>query len=198
MLGKKIKALRCEKGLSQEELGDKLSVVRQTISKWEKGLSVPDSDMLVRIAEVLDTNVSQLVCEQIQNPINEKSKTNKPNVISIILIILGFPVWFSLCIALFFVIVALYAVLWCAVISLWAVFASLIACALGGLVAFAIFAANGNSLSGVAMLAASIICAGLSIFVFFGAKAAIKGTLLLTKKLVIYIKNYFAKKEAAS
>ena len=47
MLSENIKAVRKSKGLSQQELAVKLNVVRQTISKWEQGLSVPDSDMLI-------------------------------------------------------------------------------------------------------------------------------------------------------
>ena len=53
MLNENIKAIRKSKGLSQEELAIKLNVVRQTISKWENGLSVPDSDMLISISEAL-------------------------------------------------------------------------------------------------------------------------------------------------
>ena len=52
MLSENLKNLRKAKGLSQEELAIKLNVVRQTVSKWEKGLSVPDSEMLIRLAEV--------------------------------------------------------------------------------------------------------------------------------------------------
>lgn len=63
MLQDNIKNLRKRKGWSQEELAVKLNVVRQTISKWEKGLSVPDSEMLIRIAEALDTSVSVLLGE---------------------------------------------------------------------------------------------------------------------------------------
>lgn len=65
MLNENIKTLRKAKGLSQEELAIRLNVVRQTISKWERGLSVPDSEMLISIAEVLDTNVSTLLGESI-------------------------------------------------------------------------------------------------------------------------------------
>lgn len=61
MLNENIKAIRKSKGLSQEELAIKLSVVRQTISKWERGLSVPDSDMLIFLSEVLETPVSTLL-----------------------------------------------------------------------------------------------------------------------------------------
>ncbi len=63
MLNENIKKLRKSKGLSQEELALKLNVVRQTVSKWEKGLSVPDSEMLIKLAEELDTSVNNLLGE---------------------------------------------------------------------------------------------------------------------------------------
>ena len=68
MLNENIKAIRKSKGLSQEELAIKLHVVRQTISKWEQGLSVPDSNMLISISEVLETPVSTLLGETIAEP----------------------------------------------------------------------------------------------------------------------------------
>ena len=61
MLSENIKAMRKSKGLSQQELAIALNVVRQTISKWEQGLSVPDSDMLISLSEVLETPVSTLL-----------------------------------------------------------------------------------------------------------------------------------------
>ena len=65
MLNENIKAIRKSKGLSQQELAVKLNVVRQTISKWEQGLSVPDSDMLIAISEALETPVSTLIGETV-------------------------------------------------------------------------------------------------------------------------------------
>lgn len=65
MLNENIKIIRKSKGLSQEELAIKLNVVRQTISKWEKGLSVPDSNMLISISQVLETPVSTLLGETV-------------------------------------------------------------------------------------------------------------------------------------
>lgn len=73
MLQENIKLLRTQKGLSQEELAEKLSVVRQTVSKWEKGLSVPDSEMLIQLAEVFEVSVSELLGETMQ-PETEKSE----------------------------------------------------------------------------------------------------------------------------
>ena len=65
MLNENLKTIRKSKGLSQQELAVKLNVVRQTISKWEQGLSVPDSDMLISISEVLETPVSTLLGEKV-------------------------------------------------------------------------------------------------------------------------------------
>lgn len=61
MLGDNMKALRKQKGLTQEELAMKLNVVRQTVSKWEKCFSVPDADMLQKIADVLEADVTKLL-----------------------------------------------------------------------------------------------------------------------------------------
>lgn len=65
MLNENIKAFRKSKGLSQDELAVKLNVVRQTVSKWEQGLSVPDADMLISISEVFETPVSTLLGESV-------------------------------------------------------------------------------------------------------------------------------------
>ena len=74
MLNENIKIVRKSKGLSQEELAIKLNVVRQTISKWEKGLSVPDSELLISISEVLETPVSILLGETIVEPKSDDLK----------------------------------------------------------------------------------------------------------------------------
>ena len=65
MLNENIKAIRKSKGLSQQELAVKVNVVRQTISKWEQGLSVPDSDLLIALSEALETPVSTLLGETV-------------------------------------------------------------------------------------------------------------------------------------
>ncbi len=72
MLKDNLKTLRKNKGLSQEELSVKLNVVRQTISKWESGLSVPDAEMLISISEVFETPVSEILGENIE----EKEKND--------------------------------------------------------------------------------------------------------------------------
>lgn len=77
MLKDNLKTLRKNKGLSQEELSIKLNVVRQTISKWETGLSVPDAEMLVTISELFETPVSEILGESI-----EEKETNDLKIIS--------------------------------------------------------------------------------------------------------------------
>ena len=75
MLNENIKNLRKSKGLSQEELAIKLNVVRQTVSKWENGLSVPDSGILILLADELDTTVSVLLGEDVQENTPDDMKT---------------------------------------------------------------------------------------------------------------------------
>ena len=74
MFNENLKIIRKANGYTQEELAIKIHVVRQTISKWEKGLSVPDADMLSKLADVLEINVSELLGSEI------KEETNKNEV----------------------------------------------------------------------------------------------------------------------
>lgn len=66
MLGDNIKALRKSKGFTQEELAIRLHVVRQTVSKWERGLAVPDADTLQMLSDVLEADVSQLLGAELE------------------------------------------------------------------------------------------------------------------------------------
>ena len=68
MLGDNIAALRKQRGMTQQTLADALYVTRQTISKWEKNLSVPDADALVRLADALETTVQTLLGQQAAPP----------------------------------------------------------------------------------------------------------------------------------
>ena len=74
MLNENIRRIRKLKGLSQEELAIKLNVVRQTVSKWENGLSVPDSSMLIMLADELDTTVIELLGEPVAEPTTDGLK----------------------------------------------------------------------------------------------------------------------------
>ncbi|MEE1029293.1 MAG: helix-turn-helix transcriptional regulator [Agathobacter sp.] len=71
MFSENLKAIRKSKGYTQEELAIKINVVRQTVSKWEKGLSVPDADVLSKIADVLEVSVSELLGAEIKETQNK-------------------------------------------------------------------------------------------------------------------------------
>ena len=72
MLQENIRAFRQKKGMTQEELASRLHVVRQTVSKWEKGLSVPDAELLIRLAEGLEVSVAQLLGGEAETATEEK------------------------------------------------------------------------------------------------------------------------------
>lgn len=115
----------------------------------------------------------------------------------IALIAVGAPVWLPLIVAAFAVGLSLYAVLWSVIVSLWSVFASLVGCIVGGVASGVLFICLGNTAAGLAMLSAGLVCAGLSVFGFFGCKAATKSGVWLTKRIALGIKKLFIKKERA-
>ena len=184
-------------GLPQEDIEERLGFYSEMIEdQMEEGISEEEA---VSAVGAVDEIVAQVVA---QTPIariaKERIKSKRrPSAGQIVLLALGSPLWLSLVIAAFAVIFSLYISLWAIIISFWAVFSSLIGCGFGGVIAGIIFAGSGNVLSGIAMLAAGMICAGLSIFMFYGCKAATKGCLILTKKLAAWIRKCFLKKEGS-
>ncbi len=85
MLNENIKAIRTSKGLSQQDLALKLNVVRQTVSKWEQGLSVPDADLLIALSQALETPVSTLLGETVmESEVDEvKALSEKLEIINL-------------------------------------------------------------------------------------------------------------------
>ncbi len=128
---------------------------------------------------------------------SEKKLKRRISAWETILIVLGFPLWFTLLVSTFAVLFSLYVSLWAIVVSVWAVFVSVIACAFAGVLAGTGFAILNSTLSGVFLIGAGLVCAGLSIFIFFGCKAVTKGMVFLTKSILLAIKKGFTKKEAA-
>ena len=131
------------------------------------------------------------------NIANEKCNKRRIPAWETVLIVLGFPLGFSLLVAAFAVVFAIYICLWAIIIALWAVFVSVIACAFAGVLAGIGFVLFNNTVSGVFLISAGLVCTGLSIFIFFGCKAVTKGMALLTKSIILSIKKRFTKKEAA-
>lgn len=77
MLGNNIKTFRKNKGYSQETLAQELFVVRQTVSKWEKGQSVPDAEMIEKLADTLDVSVNDLLGKEIEKKEKEEQQDNE-------------------------------------------------------------------------------------------------------------------------
>ena len=184
-------------GLPKDDIEGRLAFYNEMIDdRMEEGLSEEEA---VSAVGSVDEIVAQVVAEiPLARVAKERIKPKRRmQAWEVVLLGLGSPIWLSLLIAAFAVIFSIYVVLWSVVISLWAVFASLIGCAIGCIAAGIGVAVGINSLTGVAMIGAGIVCAGLSIFMFYGCKAATKGSAVLTKKLPLWIKNCFIKKEEA-
>jgi len=184
-------------GLPQDDIEERLIFYSEMIEdRKEEGLSEEEA---VSAVGTVDEIVTQVVAETPFAKIAKERIKSKRRLSAgeIVLLALGSPVWLSLGIAAFAVILSLYISLWAVIISLWAVFASFAACSIGGVLACVVFIVDGNGASGLAMLSAGIVCAGLAIFMFYGCKVATKGTLILTKKIAIWTKNCFIKKEVA-
>ncbi len=184
-------------GLPQDEVEERMNFYSEMIDdRMEEGLT--EEEAVSEIGSV-DEIASQIVDDiPLAKLVKEKITPKKRlKAWEIVLLILGSPLWLSLAAAAFCIMLSLYIVLWSWAISLWAVFGSFVGCAFGGVVAGIVFACCGNALTGIAIIGAGIVCAGLSIFMFFGCKAATKGLLRITKKLVLWIKSCFMKKEEA-
>ena len=113
----------------------------------------------------------------------------------IFLLILGFPLWFSLLVAALVVFVSFLVTLWSVIIAFWSVFVSFVVGSFSGITVGVILNLLGNIVPGTAMIGSGLILAGLSILAFFGCKASTNGAVFLTKKIAVLIKNCFVKKE---
>ena len=184
-------------GLPQCEIEEHLSFYREMIEdRMEEGLSEAEAVSAVgAVPEIVAQVIADIPLVKLaKERIKPKSRLKAWEVV---LLTLGSPIWMSLGVAVAAVIFALYISLWSVIISLWSVFSSLAACSLGSMLAGVIFACNENILPGIAVIAASLVCAGLSVFMFYGCKAATKGVLILTKKIAVWIKNCFIRKGEA-
>lgn len=182
-------------GLPWEEVKERLDFYSEMIDdRMEEGVS--EKEAVARIGSV-DEIASQILAEiPLAKLIKEKMKPNRRfKTWEIVLLAVGSPIWLSLLLSAFAVLISLYAVLWSGVISAWAVFVSSAACVLWGIVGGIVVAILQNGWSGLATIGMGIFCAGLTIFLFYGCKAATKGMVWLTKKMVLGTKRCFVKKE---
>ena len=184
-------------GLPQDDIEERLNFYGEMLEdRMEEGLSEEDAvaasgdvEEIVR-QTVADISLTKIAKERIKPKRHLKAW-------EIMLIALGSPLWLSLGIAVAAVVFALYVSLWAIMVSLWAVFGSLVVCAVASVPACVVFAVGGSGAPGLALLSAGIVCAGLSIFLFYGCKEATKGILALTKNTTLWVKHGIMKKEEA-
>ena len=184
--------------LPKDEVEERLSFYGEMIDdRMEEGLSEEEAVAAIGTADEIAAQIMEDI--PLTKIVKEKIKPKrKLSAWEIVLLVIGFPLWFSLLILLpFSLVISLYAVLWSAVASLWAVFASVIGSAFGALIGSIVFISVGHTSVGVALIGTSLICAGLSVFLFFGCKTAPKGFVWLTKRIALGIKNLFIRKEKA-
>lgn len=182
-------------GLPQDDIEERLVFYNEMIDdRMDDGLSEEEA---ISATGSVDEIVAQILSETpFSKVVKDRIKTKRRlKTGETLLLVLGCPIWLSLGVAAVAVILALYILLWAAIVSLWAVFGSTVGCSFGCVVSGIVFTCNGNALAGVAMIGAGLVCAGLSILAFYGCKTVTKGILLLTKKFVVWIKNLFIKTE---
>ena len=184
-------------GLPQEELAGRLAFYSESIDdRVEEGLS---EEAAVEELGPVDKIVSQILAE-IPLPALVKGRMTpqrRMQLWEILLLVLGFPLWFPLLLAAFAVLLSVYVVIWSLIISLWAVELSCIVGALGSLASGLLSLFRGDVSPGLLMIGAGLILAGLSVFLFFGCRAVSKGALHMTGKIAIRVKSLFLRKEKA-
>lgn len=185
-----IEKLRAKlQGLPKQDVDERIAFYIEIIDdKIEEGML--EENAVAQIGTV-DEIAGQIIAETpFSKIVKEKLKPKrKLQAWEIVLLILGFPLWFSLLVSAFAVALSLYVVVWSLIISLWAIFVSFVACALSGLVVGVVYCCLGNVSSGVFMIAGALVCAGLGILTYFGCKYATKGVCVLTKNIGIALKN---------
>ena len=184
--------------LPHQEVLERLSFYGEMIDdRIEDGMS--EAEAVAAVGSV-DVVVAQIVADiPLVKIAKEKIKRRKRlKAWETALLWVGFPIWGSLLIAAFAVVLSLYASLWAVVISLWAVFGALLGSGIGGILGGGVFSVTTNLPTALALIGAGAVCTGLSIFCFYGCRAVSVGAVALPKKLVLGIKACFLKKEGAS
>ena len=184
-------------GLPQQDVDERLAFYSEMIDdRMEEGLTEEEA-----VAEIGPTDqiIAQIIEETpLPRIVRERIRPKQSRGAGeILLLVLGFPLWFPLLAAFAAIVFSFYIVIWSLVICLWAVEVALWAAALGGIVVGAALIIRGDSMQGLLMIGAGLVCAGLSVFLFFGCVAATKGMLRLTQRIGGWFKKLFMKKENA-
>ena len=164
--------------LPQNEVEERLTFYIEMIEdRMEEGLLEEDA---VSAVGTVDEIAAQIV-KELSPTLPQQVHKSRRSAGEILLLILGSPIWLSLMISAFAVVLSLYISLWAIIISLWAVFGGLAASAFGAIAGGGYLALGGFPAVGIFLIATGLVCAGLSIFLFFGCKYATFGAVWLTK-----------------
>ena len=203
--------LELEKNLSalpQEDIEERLTFYSEMIEdRVEEGIS--EEDAVAQIGNIEEIAAQILADHKVEEPaFGEETVTaegapvtepaqpkSRMKAWEITFLVLGSPIWLSLLIGVIAIVFSAYVSLWSVIISLWAVFVSLAACAVALPIGGIAFICNGYVHYGLAGIAASLVCGGLAVFLFFGCKLTTKGIVILTKKLTAFLKKRVTKKE---
>jgi len=178
--------------LPQAELEERVRFYSEMIDdRMEEGMSEEEAvgsigDVNEIITQSLEDIHPALLIRQ-----TEQSRERRRSRGLILLLILGSPLWLPLLIAFFAVVLSAYVSLWAVVVSLWGEWISAALCAPIGLLAGAAFICFGRISSGLALISASLVCAGIAIFLFFACKWITKKSLWLGKQMYLMLKRYF-------
>lgn len=185
------------RGLPQEDIDERLAFYEEMINdRIEDGVS--EEEAVAGIGSVDDV-ISQILADVPVGVLVKEKMKNKRRIKGweIVLLVLGFPLWFPLVIAGAAVAFALYIVVWALVIALWAIELAFAVSVTAGIIMAVVYFAEGYVISGVAMVGATICCAGFAILMFLGALYASKGVVKLTGKAMMGLKRKLVGKEAA-
>ena len=181
--------------LSPQEIEERLIFYSEMIDdRMEEGLSEEDAVSAVgKIDEVVEQILADASIDVQEEP-RKTSDKRKRRSWEIVLLVLGSPIWASLAIAVGAVVFAVYVSVWSLLIALWSVFVALAGSSLGALVAGIACAIGTDTVAGLAIVSLGVVCAGLSIFAFFGCRAATKGVAVLTKRTLLIIRTRLLKR----
>ena len=184
-------------GLPQDDIEESVAFYGEMIDdRMEEGIS--EEEAVAGVGNINEIKTQIVADIPLPKLVKEKVKPKRAlRIWEIVLIVLGFPVWFPLLAAAGVIVLSLYIVVWALIISLWAIEISLWACVLCGIAAAIVYFVKGNMLPALMMLGTVFFLAGLSIFMFFGCVEASKGILKLTKKAGVAFKSMFIRKENA-
>lgn len=185
-------------GLPQEDIDERIAFYREMIyARMEEGLS--EEEAIASIGSV-DEVVRKIMAEYpLTTLVKDKVRPKrKPETWEIILLVLGFPLWFPLLTGAFAIVLSIYITIWAVIISLFAADFSCLAGCLGGLVGIFQYLRVGNFAGALFSVGAALVCAGVAILMFIACIYIAKTVIILTRKVVLAIKNSFVGKEVAA